>query len=455
MWDGMWDVLRMKPKGRHQHNRLTDLTVRQKKATGRYADGNGLQLLVEPSGAKRWVQRLTIQGHRRDLGLGGFPAVSLRQAREAAAANLTAAREGRDPLAERRKATRAVPTFEMLAKHVHDARKGKWKQGGKHIDQWINTLATYAFPIIGKLPADQVTSAEILRILEPIWHTKKETAKRVRQRIDAVFCYAKSAGYCAGNNPARDLDEALGQQMHVVQHHEAMPYDRVPGFVQWLRTSASTEVVRLSFEFLVLTVTRSDDVRSALKVEVNFAERTWTIPSNRGKTGWRTGKAHVVPLCNRAIEILRRAWSLDPDSLYIFPAMGTNETISENTFGAVLERIGSSAKPHGFRSSFKDWASEETRHEHFVVEKALSHVVPDKVEAAYRRGQLLKKRGALMDDWVHFIETGQSQTTLVAPGPQAEQSSAGSAQAAPAGVSDTSLSTPVLPAVASIIGEAA
>lgn len=398
-----------KRKQRHPIQALTALTL--PKNPGLYPDGNCLYLLVASSGARRWVQRIVIGGRRRDLGLGGYPAVSLAQARETAAANRSLARAGGDPIVARKKAREVKPTFEVLAKQAHEARKAKWKAGGKHVDQWINTLTTYAFPIVGKMPVDRITSAEVLKVLAPIWHTKKETAKRVRQRMETVFAYAKTAGHRTGENPATELEEALGKQMHVVKHHEAMPYGELPDFVRWLRSSASTEVVRLSFEFLIVTATRSDDVRSAMKCEVDFDKRTWTIPFSRVKMGNRTGKDHVVPLCDRSIAILRRAWELAPKSSMIFPSDGCADTISENTFVAVLESRGTDATAHGFRSSFKDWASEETRHEHFVVEKALAHVIPDKVEAAYRRGILLKKRTALMGDWEHFVETGISRTT--------------------------------------------
>ncbi|MGE0628484.1 MAG: tyrosine-type recombinase/integrase [Hyphomicrobiaceae bacterium] len=400
-----------KRKQRHQIQALSALTL--PKRPGRHVNGNGLYLLVATSGARRWIQRIVIGGRRRDIGLGGYPAVSLAQARDEAATNRAIARKGGDPVATRRKAREVKPTFEVLAKQVHSARKAEWKTGGKHIDQWINTLSTYAFPIIGKTPVDQIESAEVLQILTPIWHTKEETAKRVRQRLETVFTYAKTAGHRTGENPASGLEEALGKQVHVVRHHEAMPYEKVPDFVKWLRTSASIEVVRLSFEFLIITTTRSDDVRSAMKSEVDFGAKTWTIPATRVKTGGRTGQDHVVPLCDRAIAILRRAWELDPRSAMIFPSDSSTGVISENTFISVLESAGSSATAHGFRSSSKDWASEETRHEHFVVEKAMNHVIPDKVEAAYRRGILLKKRTALMADWAHFVETGVSRTTDV------------------------------------------
>lgn len=399
-----------KRKQRHPVQDLRDLTLPKK--PGRYADGNGLYLVVEKSGARRWLQRIVVCGRRRDIGLGGYPAVSLQKAREIAGANRALARAGGDPIAIRREARKMQPTFAVIAKQVHEARKAGWKAGGKHIDQWINTLTTYAFPVIGKKPIDQVTTADVLKILEPIWHTKRETAKRVRQRLEIVFAYAKTANLRTGGNPAVGVDDALGKQVHIVKHHEAMPYPEVPAFVRWLRGASSTEVVRLSLEFLIITFTRSDDVRSALKEEVDFTARTWTIPPQRGKTGRRTGKAHIVPLSDRAVAILRSAWELSPTSPLIFPPDSGAETISENTYVEVLRSAGSSATAHGFRSSFKDWASEETRHEHFVVEAAMNHQIPNRVEAAYRRGLLLAKRAVLMADWASYVETGKSAPTI-------------------------------------------
>jgi len=394
-----WIVGRaLKRAGRHPDKALSAVRVRQLSKPGRYADGNGLYLVVEPSGAKRWILRTVVRGKRRDIGLGGLALVPLAEAREKALAYRKIAREGGDPLAERRAQAR-IPTFAEAAELVHGEHKASWKNA-KHAAQWINTLKQYAFPELGLRRVDQIDTPDVLRVLGPIWLTKPETARRVRQRIGTVLDWAKAAGYRNGENPVDGVTKGLPKQNDLDVHHAALPYNEVPTFVAKLRTSEASETARLAFEFLILTACRTAEVLGATWSEVDLAQRVWTVPADRMKAG----RAHRVPLTSRSIEILKRARELSPERECVFPGRSGAKPLSNMVFLMALRRMKLPITAHGFRSSFRDWAAEQTNVPREVCEMALAHFVSNKVEAAYLRGDLFERRRELMRLWAEFIE---------------------------------------------------
>jgi integrase len=387
-----------KRRGRHPEKALSAVQVRQIKAAGRYADGNGLYLIVDPSGARRWVLRTVVKGRRRDIGLGGVSLVSLSEAREKAWSYRKMAREGGDPVAEKHKTEVPIPTFSAAAEQVFEEHKGSWRND-KHAAQWITTLRTYAFPVIGSRPVDQIEAPDILRVLGPIWLTKPETARRVRQRMATVLDWAKVAGFRAGENPVHGVTKGLPKQAGKDDHHAALAYGDVPAFVAGLSQTDVSEVVRLAFEFLILTASRTNEVLGMKWAEVDEAGRTWAVPADRMK-----GKrVHRVPLSPRCMEILDRAKQLGAKSAFIFPGRSDNKPLSNMVFLMALRRMNLQATAHGFRSSFRDWAAEQTSFPREVCEMALAHVVENRVEAAYRRSDLFEKRRELMNCWSQFV----------------------------------------------------
>ena len=264
----------------HGLHRLSAIAVKNLIRPGWHADGGGLFLEIDPSGAKRWAMRLTVGGKRRDFGLGPLHKVSLQRAREVAAEYRAKAYRGVDPVADKKSANVAPegPTFEKAADEVHHQRKTMWSNG-KHVTQWINTLRDYAFPVIGTKPVGEVSAPDLLNVLSPIWTTKPETARRVRQRIGVVLDWARAAGFRHGDNPMTIVDEALPKQKRKERHHAALPYERVREFISELRAGPSAPVTKLAFEFLILTAARSNEVRKALWTEIDANEKLWTIPT--------------------------------------------------------------------------------------------------------------------------------------------------------------------------------
>lgn len=380
-------------------NGLTAVFVRQKKAPGRYGDGSGLYLVVDPSGAARWVLRVMCNGRRRDIGLGGTANVSLAEARDEAHALRKLAKRGEDPVAARRSLREGVPTFEQCARTVHKNRKSTWRNG-KHAEQWIKTLELYAFPTIGKTAVNRIGTGEIIKLLLPIWTKKSETARRVLQRVSTIIDYATAEGMRSGENPCRVAVFGLPKQTDEVEHFIALPYADVPGFIKKLRASNAADITKLAFEFLILNASRAGEVRLAPKAELDFEKALWTIPAQRMKGA----KLHVVPLSPRAVEIAKAAAALFPDADLLFPSPNSpKKPLSDMALTELLRRLKIEATAHGFRSSFRDWASEETSHTREVIEMALAHTIENKVEAAYRRGNLLEKRRTLMIDWAKYV----------------------------------------------------
>jgi integrase len=387
-----------------KYQALSAAKVRAISEPGLYADGNGLNLKVEPSGAKRWVQRVTIKGKRHNLGLGGYPVVSLAEAREMADDNQRAIRQGRNPIAEKRRAEQerrqqSLPTFAQAARQVIEIRRPTWSNE-KHAAQWANTLATYVYPVIGFLPVNEINSADVLTVLTPIWTEKRETASRVRQRIETVFDWVVAQGWRSDNPAGKAVLRALPRHSRVKNHFEALNYSKVPEAVARVRECNADLVTRLSFEFLVLTATRSGEVRLASWSEIDEESRTWTIPAERMKAR----REHRVPLSSRARGILLEVKELEgQEGGLIFPGGRQGRPLSNMTHLLVLRRLEIPAVPHGFRSSFRDWVIEQTNVPWAVGEAALAHNLGNSTETAYARSDLFDKRRELMEAWAAFV----------------------------------------------------
>jgi integrase len=365
----------------------------------------GLYLNVANKNARSWILRLTVAGKRREMGLGPYPEITHVQAKEKAKAAREAVRQGIDPIDQARKARSLLAAdragqlaFDDCAAAYIQAHAAGWRNV-KHGDQWKNTLATYASPVIGKLLVRDVETAHVVKILSPIWATKTETASRVRGRIERVLGWATTSGYRSGENPARwhgHLENLLPKQSQVttVEHHAAHPWRTVGAFMAVLRQQASTGAKAL--EFVILTAARSGEVRGATWSEVDLHEALWTIPATRMKA-----KAeHQVPLSKPALALLRALPRMAGTDL-VFPS-GKLAPLSDMTLSAVLRRMKIDATPHGFRSTFRDWCSESTNYPREVAEKSLAHAIPSAIEAAYRRGTLLEKRRRLMAEWATY-----------------------------------------------------
>lgn len=377
---------------------------------GRYAVGvvDGLHLEVSGTGARSWLLRVMIGGKRCDMGLGGYPAVTLAGAREAARLAREKIRGGTNPI-EQTKAARsalkaaqaAALTFRQAAEKYIDAHKAGWSND-KHAKQWTSTLSAYAYPKVGHVLVKDIDLPQVLGILEPIWQSKTETASRLRGRIESVLDWATARDYRQGPNPARwrgHLDKLLPKPSKVarVEHHDALPPAEVAAFVTALRSQAG--IGARALEFAILTAARSGEVRGATWSEIDTDARVWLIPGDRMKAG----REHRVPLSGDAVRLLdslpRVAGS---DFLFTAPRGGK---LSDMTLSAVIRRMGAPCVPHGFRSSFRDWASELTNYPSEMAEMALAHTIGDKVEAAYRRGDLFEKRRQMMADWATFCSS--------------------------------------------------
>lgn len=386
-----------------ESNRLTAKFVEQAKTAGVYRDGAGLLLRVEPSGSKRWVLRTTVKGRRRDVGLGSALNVSLREARDEAGALRKLARAGEDPAATRRQERSELVTFEAAAESVHRQRAELWRNA-KHGAQWIVSLRTYAFPLIGKTPVGKVEAADVLRVLTPIWLTKPETARRVRQRIRVVLDWAVAAGHRPhlSVNAADAVKAGLPKQRRELQHHRAIAWSKVPGFVTRARETSSVESVRYALEFLILTAARTGEVLYATWPEIDFVATTWTIPAARMKAK----REHRVPLSKSALQILNECRALWPSSKFVFPGRRDDSPLSNMSLLMMMRRLGHEEVPHGLRSSFRDWAA-DNRKDRDLAEAALAHALPDRTEAAYCRSDLFEHRRALMEEWGAFASGEQ------------------------------------------------
>ena len=394
--------------GKHILNRLSARAVAGANAPGRYPDGHGLFLRVTEAGTRSWELRFTLNGRTRCMGLGAMPGATLAKARKDAADARELLRAGVDPIAARkgtRSATRAATTsamtFQQCAEHYIEAKRAGWKNA-KHAAQWGATLAQYAHPVIGGLNVADVALPHVLKILEPIWTTKTETASRLRGRSQSVLDYATARGYRTGDNPAAwqgNLRELLPAARAVakVEHHAALPWQEVGGFMAELRQQAGMGARAL--ELAILTAARSGEVRGATWQEVDLVQAVWTIPAGRMKAH----KEHRVPLSAEAVALLQSLPRIASTDV-IFPN-SKGAPLSDMTLSAVLKRMGRTVTAHGFRSTFRDWAGECTGYPREVIEHALAHQLKDKAEAAYARGTLFDRRRKLMSDWARFCGT--------------------------------------------------
>lgn len=394
---------------------LSALEVNRLSKAGMHFVGGvaGLALQVSGAGARSWILRKMIAGKRRDMGLGGFPDVTLAGAREKARQIRELVDQGIDPIEDRRakRATLAAErakamTFSQCVTAYLDAHGDSWKNA-KHRQQWANTLDAYVNPIIGNLNVAAVDTGLVLKVLEPIWKTKTETASRLRGRIENILSWATVRGYRQGVNPARwkgHLDKLLAARSKIQQvaHHAALPYAELGGFMADLAKMDGMGARAL--EFAILCASRSGEVRGATWNEIDLNAGVWIIPAERMKAK----REHRVPLSGKAVSLLNTLPRLDGTEL-VFP--GTSGQLSNMSLTAVLRRMDrGDLTAHGFRSTFRDWAAEQTAYPSEVVEMALAHTIGNKVEAAYRRGDLFDKRRRLMDDWAKYCGTARGAT---------------------------------------------
>jgi integrase len=387
---------------------LTSKRVAKLTEAGRYGDGHGLYLQVTPAGVRSWLLRYERAGRERWMGLGPLHTFGLDEARARARQARRQLADGIDPL-DARKAERAkraldaakALTFAEATRQYFDQHERKWKNA-KHRLQFLSSLEQYAFPTIGKLSVADIDTGLVLKVIEPIWSTKTETASRVRGRIESVLDWATVRGYRTGDNPARwkgHLGEVLPARSEIkkTQHHAALPFAEVPGFMAQL--AAREGMGARALEFLILTAARSGEASGAKWSEIDLEAKAWTVPASRMKGG----REHRVPVSDRAVALLQ---ALPREADFVFAGERRGTAISSTAMANLLGRMGRlDITVHGFRSAFRDWAAETTGYPNHVIEMALAHAIGDKVEASYRRGDLFAKRARLMADWAKFCMT--------------------------------------------------
>ncbi|MDE0422423.1 MAG: tyrosine-type recombinase/integrase [Gammaproteobacteria bacterium] len=381
---------------------LTAAAARGAKKPGLYRADPTLYLRVAPGGSKQWIQRIVIKGRRRDIGLGAFPVVGLTEARDRAFENRRLVRNGGDPLAERRA---VAPTFRDATRRTFEANRARWRNG-KHTASWLQTLERHAYPVLAELPVDTIGREEVLKVLTPIWSTRQETARRVRQRIRTVLGWAMAHGYVHTNAAGEAIDGALPSMPAVKRHYRALPYRDVAAALETVKAGRASDAAKLCFRFTVLTAARSGEARGATWGEIDLDAQEWRIPPERMKAG----SEHRVPLSGAALDALEKARTLDDGSGLAFPSPSRpGRQLSDMALTKVLRDVGLAerATVHGFRTSFRTWAAERTNAEHAVMELSLAHAVGNAVEQAYARSDLLAKRRRLMEQWAGYI-TGTS-----------------------------------------------
>ena len=392
---------------------LSPLSISRLKEPGLWAVGGvaGLYLHVNARGARSWILRVVVGDKRRDMGLGGYPDIGVADARQKAREARLKIEQGVDPILLRKQAKSELmalqatdKTFEQAAGEYIKIHADSWSND-KHRKQWESTLAAYAFPVVGKLSLRHIRQEHILKILEPIWTTKTETATRVRGRMESILDWAKVKGLRSGENPAAwkgHLDHMLPAptRLKKIEHLTAVPVREMPGFMVKLRQAAG--IAAQALEFLILTAARSGEVRGITWEEVSLDDALWIVPAERMKMK----KEHRVPLSNRAVDILKSQPRIDGNPL-VFPAPRGSQ-MSDATMSAVLKRMNVDATVHGFRSSFRDWCGDYTNYPRDLAEQCLAHGADDPVEAAYRRGDALERRREIMNEWSKFIAGHQA-----------------------------------------------
>ena len=379
--------------------KLSATRVRALRDPGRYSDGDGLHLFISKRGSKSWVQRITVDGRRRDIGLGGYPTISLAQARKRATDNREAISSGRDPVAEKHRP--AMPTFREAAHTVHEANKPRWRNGS-HTRAWIQTLERHAFPKIGNKKIDTVSRTDVLTVLTPIWSTRPETGRRVRQRMRTIFRWAMANELIETNPAGEAIDGALPSMPKVKAHLRALPYQEVGAALKTVDASQTSPASKRCLKFLILTAARSGEARGATWDEIEFDSATWTIPGSRMKAG----EEHRVPLSDQALDVLMLAHELDDGSGLCFPSpLRPGRMLSDMTLTKILRSTGlaDQATVHGFRTSFKTWTMEQTDTPWAVGEAALAHQLGGSVEQAYARSDLFDRRRTLMQQWADYL----------------------------------------------------
>lgn len=388
--------------------RLTARKVETAKP-GKHSDGGNLYLIVTPQGTRKWVLRFTWRGKAKEMGLGSLASVSLADAREKATNARRLVAQGLNPI-DARKHNQGIPTFEKLADEVREALSAGFRND-KHKAQWKSTLATYAAPL-NAMPVDTITTDDILAALKPIWTTKPETASRVRGRIEKVLDAAKAKGFRTGENPARwrgHLDHLLSRTLKLTRgHHAALPYEEVASFVAKLRQREALAASAL--ELCILTAARSGEILGMRWSEVDLEKALWIVPAHRMKAG----REHRVPLSKRAVVILKMLAKARADNEFVFRGNAQGKPLSNMAMQMVLRRMGTkNVTVHGFRSTFRDWAGNVSNFPREVTETALAHVIGDKAEQAYRRGDALEKRRKLMEAWANYCEKSPTVRKIV------------------------------------------
>ena len=379
--------------------KLSATRVRALRDPGRYSDGDGLHLFIHKNGRRSWVQRITADGRRRDIGLGGYPTVSLAQARKRATDNREAISSGRDPVAEKHRP--AMPTFSEAAYTVHEANKPRWRNGS-HTSAWIQTLERHAFPKIGNKKIDTVSRTDVLSVLTPIWSTRPETARRVRQRMRTIFRWAMANELIETNPAGEAIDGALPSMPKVKAHLRALPYQEVGSALGTVDATQTSLASKRCLSFLILTAARSGEARGASWDEIDLEGATWTIPGSRMKAG----EEHRVPLSDQALEVLTLAQQLEDGSGLCFPSpLRPGRMLSDMTMTKILRSTGLAdrATVHGFRTSFKTWTMEQTDTPWAVGEAALAHQLGGSVEQAYARSDLFDRRRVVMQKWADYL----------------------------------------------------
>ncbi len=377
--------------------KLTLKLVRAITEPGFYGDGNTLFLRVAPGGSKQWVQRLTVHGRRRSIGLGGVSYVTLAEAREAALENRRVARRGGDPLAEKRRAN--APRFREAAQNTWESLRPRWRNE-KVAANWLQQLERHAMKRLGNLPVNQIDREDVLAVLTPIWGRKQETARRVRRYIRATLDWCLAHGFVDTNVAGDSINGALPRMASVKAHYKALPYGEVSEVLQAVEASGASSTVRLALQFLIFTAARSGEVRGAVWPEIDTGKRVWKIPGERMKAG----AEHRVPLSGPAVKIIKRAKNLNRGSELVFPSpVRHSSPISDATLSKLLRSTGvaGQATVHGFRSTFRDWCA-DTGKPRELAEAALAHTVGG-VEGAYFRSDLFERRRELMDDWAEYL----------------------------------------------------
>ena len=388
--------------------RLSAVLARTITKPGRYGDGgrgsHGLALLVKPTTtgglSKSWVQRVRINGRSTNIGLGPYPLVPLAQARESAIENARAARAGIDPQADRKRRA-AIPTFADAAERVITLYSENWKDGSRTANIWRSRLTDHAYPVIGRIKVSELTTAHVLGVLTPIWASRRETAKKVRQYLNAVMAWSVAQGYREDNPAAGDvINAALPRAGSMSQHHRSIGYADVPAVLATVSGSAASQSTKDALSFLVLTATRSGEVRGATWTEIDADTATWTIPGARMKTG----REHRVSLSSAAMDVLSRAHDYADASGLVFPS-ATGKVLSDNTLSKLLRENEVPCVPHGFRSTFRVWAAECSSAPREIAEMALAHVEGSAAELAYRRTDYFQARRVLMEEWAKACQS--------------------------------------------------